>query len=521
MSSPVPVDEVYTAFSRFQQRVIIFLLSTATLASPLAATMYLPLLPLLSKQFHVSAQAINLTITVYIVFQALSPLLLAGVSDYFGRRPIYLGTFTIFMVASLGLALNNSSFIALIVLRALQSLGASAILSINYGTVADICVPAERGQMLGAMLVAGNVGTCVGPLIGGIVASTSGSYHWAFWAMCIFAGYMLLSLALFLPETARNVVGNGSIEDHLWNRPVWRILQESISTTGKRWERDAEPGDSQTPLLSNFRRDAPTPTRTLKFGSLIASFRILFFKDTPFIIWLSSSYYALWYCIQASIPRIYKAPPYSFTDFEIGMAYLPGSVGVILSMYVSGRFMDWTYKSKAKQMGFIVDKFKEDDLAKFPIEEARSRWSGFMITLTMCVLGGYGWAIQQGAHFSVPLILQFILGFIVIWLTQVFAVLLVDTFPETPSTAATTTNMTRCVLAAAAVATLQPLVSILGHGWFFTLLGLVSGIVGLAALFVLRRWGMAWRVHRREAVLRRLKPQAEQGPLLIDVDENS
>ena len=43
------------------------------------------------------------------------------------------------MVASLGLALNESSYAALIVLRALQSLRASAVLSVSYGTVADIC----------------------------------------------------------------------------------------------------------------------------------------------------------------------------------------------------------------------------------------------------------------------------------------------------------------------------------------------------------------------------------------------
>jgi hypothetical protein len=32
---------------------------------------------------------------------------------------------------------------------------------------------------------------------------------------------MLSALLLFLPETARNVVGTGSIEDHKWNQPLW------------------------------------------------------------------------------------------------------------------------------------------------------------------------------------------------------------------------------------------------------------------------------------------------------------
>ena len=70
-------QEPYTIFSTSTKRMICLLLSTSMLASSLTATIYLPLLPLLSRQFHASAQAINLTITVYICFMAVAPLLLS------------------------------------------------------------------------------------------------------------------------------------------------------------------------------------------------------------------------------------------------------------------------------------------------------------------------------------------------------------------------------------------------------------------------------------------------------------
>lgn len=230
--------------------------------------------------------------------------------------------------------------------------------------------------------------------------------------------------------------------------------------------------------------------------SPFAAIRVLFYKDTPLIIWLSSSYYALWYCVQASIPATYKSSPYFFTELQVGLAYLPGSIGVILSMYVTGKFMDWNYKSTARRYGFTVDKVKGDDLAKFPIEQARSRWSGSLIIFTLFVMVGYGWSIRKSAHVSIPLILQFFQGFLVTWLIQVFSALLVDTFPDTPSTAATAANMARCVLSAVAVAILQPLVDVMGKGWYFTLLGILSGVGGIFALAALRRWGMAWRARR-------------------------
>lgn len=478
------------------------------LMSPLAATIYLPLLPLLSTHFQASIQALNLTITVYIICQAISPLLLASVSDSFGRRPIYLLASVLFTVSSLGLALNRSSYAVLLVLRAIQSLGASSVLSVCYGTISDICVPAQRGKMLGPMMVAGNVGTCIGPVVGGWIALASGSYQWVFWALCIFGACLLVLLAIILPETARNVVGNGSIEDSRWNQPLWRLFRRRR----KKFQENRESYDEGKEAVNHKGQAAPVKTesscevqasaviykRSFQIKSPLEVVKVLFHRDTSIIIWISSSYYALWYCVQATIPTTFKSSSYHFTDLQVGLAYLPGAAGVILSVYLSSKFLDWNYKVTAKKAGFTVDKVRGDNLDTFPIEEARSRWSDILILLEMCATVGYGWSIKSGAHASVPLILQFMMGLFGTWMVQVYAALLVDTFPEMPSTAATCGNVSRSVLSAVAVAILQPLIDRMGKGWLFTLFGLLSGIFGIGAHAAVRRWGKAWRSRRRK-----------------------
>jgi MFS family permease len=511
--------EPYTIFSSCERRLIVGLLGTAMLISPLTATIYLPLLPVLSTHFRTSAEAINLTITVYIIFQALAPLFLASVSDHFGRRPIYLATFALYTFASLGLALNKSSYAALLALRALQSLGASAVLSVSYGTVADICVPAKRGKMLGPVLAAGNVGTCMGPIVGGWVVFESGGFHGAFWALVGFGGLMLAALALLIPETARNVVENGNVKDSQWNQPLWGTFRQCwhnrSTEKGKRTGNDNQTansnGDRTTINTSNPENSLakPNPTRSLKFTSPLASIRVIFYLDTSLVLWLSASYYALWYCIQASIPSTFKASPYSFNELQVGLAYLPGSVGVILSMYLTGKAMDRNYKHTAAKIGFMVNRVSGDDLANFPIEQARSRGCAYLLVLSFGVMLGYGWSIERHAPVAIPLILQFFQGFLATWFLQSFSALLVDVFPETPSTAATAGNITRCALSAVAVAVLQPLVDVMGKGWFFSLLGLLSGAGGLAAHTALRRWGMESRRRRREKKQNGAGSQAE------------
>lgn len=82
----------YTSFTRSQKRLLTLLIGLVTVTSPLTATIYFPLLPLLRSHFKTSAEAINLTITLYIVFQAISPAVFGPLSDTLGRRPIYLAT---------------------------------------------------------------------------------------------------------------------------------------------------------------------------------------------------------------------------------------------------------------------------------------------------------------------------------------------------------------------------------------------------------------------------------------------
>lgn len=486
---PIP----YTIFTKRQKYLITFLLGLATIASPLTATIYLPLLPILRTHFHTSSQAINLTITLYIIFQALSPVLFATLSDSIGRRPIYLLTFALYTLASLGLALNKKSYVALLLLRALQSLGASAVLAVGYGVVADVCVPAERGKMLGPVMAATNLGSCIGPIIGGWVALGSGGYEWVFWSLLIFGFVVLGTIGGWLPETSRNVVGNGSVGAKRWAKTWWNLFGEWNRTKEKQTSDDAHDRNRE------LRVSSPRVKTKFQIPNPLACLQIVFWKDTSLILWMSASFYSVYYCVQTAIPSIYK-DIYNFNEFQIGLSYLTGGAGVVLGGFVNGRIMDRNYDKTAKEIGHIIDRFSGDDLNYFPIEKARARSSWYLLAISICTLVGYGWALQKHCHESISLLLQFVLGFICTCFLQTFNALLVDIFPHCPSTAATAGNITRCALSAVAVATVQPLIDALGRGWYFTFLGILSGLGGAAATWALQTRGMKWRGQRRAKV---------------------
>ncbi|KAH9906960.1 major facilitator superfamily domain-containing protein [Xylariomycetidae sp. FL2044] len=478
-------ERAFTSFSKIQLRHLQILLGVATITSPLTATIYFPLLPLLRTYFNTSAQAINLTLTIYIIFQALSPAIFGPLSDAYGRRPFFLLTLLLYIVANFGLSLNKDNYVALLILRAIQSLGASAAYSISFGVVADVCGPSDRGRMLGPIGMALNLGACVGPVVGGVVAFTSGSIIWVFWSLVIVGALLLGLVGMFLPETARNIVGNGSDKSRFcWWQLSWLGLIQRVRESGAGGCRGASEAIETVPP----QRDGIT--------NIFACFRIIFYKDTFLTLWIHGSFYVVDYAFVAALADIYK-DQYHFNEIGVGLAYLPRGVGIIIGSYFTGKLMDMNYRTTVKEMGLTINKVTADDVFRFPIEKARSRHSFSMLGISTVTMVAYGWASQFSAPFAILLVLQLMQGFWGTFFYTTYSALLVDSFPQSPSTASAATSMTRCAMAASGVAALQPLMSRAGRGWFFTVLGLWSGISGAAAILTLRSKGMIWRSKRR------------------------
>ena len=494
VSEQPPTAIPYTVFTRNQKRRLRLLLGFATITSPLTATCYFPLLPLLRTHFETSAQAINLTLTIYIIFQALSPAVFGTFSDSIGRRLVFLVTLALYAFGNLGLALNKSSYATLLVLRALQSLGASAALAVSYGVVADICVPSERGRMLGPVSMALNLGACVGPVIGGSVAWTSGSYEWVFWSLFIVGGVLWLGVGFFLPETARVLVGNGAPDaERCW----W---EESWSSVLLRWLFAQKGNAKTTDRKGRNRGDSPVSSRKstwqqCRFVNPLACLRVMFHLDTFFALWMQGSFYVVDYTVVAVMPDIFK-DIYHFNELQIGLTYIPRGLGIIAGGFCIGKIMDYNYKTVAKEIGWNIDEVAGDDLQHFPIERARARGSHFLLIISTTVLVGYGWAVTKHAHLAIVLILQFIQGSMGCCFYNTYNALLVDVFPESPSTAAAAASIVRCAMAAAGVTILQPLLAALNRGWYFTILGIWSGGCGKLAVLVIEKKGMSWRTRR-------------------------
>ena len=126
----------HSAFSKWQKRWIIFLASFAGWFSTLSSFIFFPAIPTLAQDLHTSIGKVNLTVTSYLIFAAVAPSIVGNFADTSGRRPAYIATLTVYIVANIGLATQNS-FTALVILRMLQS---ASISGTTFQIGVNLCV---------------------------------------------------------------------------------------------------------------------------------------------------------------------------------------------------------------------------------------------------------------------------------------------------------------------------------------------------------------------------------------------
>jgi EmrB/QacA subfamily drug resistance transporter len=131
--------------------------------------------------------------SIYLLAQAVSVPVYSKLADTVGRKPIMLIGIGLFLVGSVlcGFAWDMTS---LIVFRAVQGLGAGAVLPVSITITGDIYSVRERARVQGYIASVWAVSSVVGPTLGGLFAEFA-SWRWIFFVnipLCIIAALMLL-----------------------------------------------------------------------------------------------------------------------------------------------------------------------------------------------------------------------------------------------------------------------------------------------------------------------------------------
>jgi EmrB/QacA subfamily drug resistance transporter len=133
-------------------------------------------------------------VTAYMITSTVTIPIVAKLSDMYGRKWFLVGGIIIFLAGS-AICGTSQTIDQLIAYRAIQGVGAGAIMALAFTILGDLFPPSERGKYAGIMAGVFGLSSIIGPTLGGYITDHFG-WHWIFYVN-IPLGILIIFLIIF------------------------------------------------------------------------------------------------------------------------------------------------------------------------------------------------------------------------------------------------------------------------------------------------------------------------------------
>ena len=174
-----------------------------------------PLLPLLSREYGVSASVAGLTISAVVFSIAAASLFFGPLADAAGRKRTMAAGCTILALATLACAFAPN-FASLVVLRAIQGIAIPAVTAVAIAYLGELRGAGDPGSFVGLYIGATVLGGLAGRVASGLIAQIS-SWRVPFVVFSAVTLLAALGLAAALREEPKRIrpLAFGAMRDHL------------------------------------------------------------------------------------------------------------------------------------------------------------------------------------------------------------------------------------------------------------------------------------------------------------------
>ena len=340
------------------------IVSTICFLTPLASSMVAPGVPIIMRDFHTTDATIgSFVVSIYILGYALGPLVIAPMSEVYGRLPVYHVNNVLFLIWTMACALSPNIG-ALLAFRLLAGLAGSCPITIGGGTIADTFKAEERGAAMAMFALGPLFGPVIGPVVGGFLSEAAG-WRWVFWLITICAGVATAAAFLLMRETYEPV-----------------LLEKRAAALRKENNNPALRSKLASELTKKqyFIRAIVRPTKMLFLSPTILIFSIYM-----------AIVYGYLYLLFTTLTLVFENS-YHFSQGSVGLTFLGIGVGSLLGLALFGSMSDKLAKRMAaKNNGVMKPEFRLPPLIP----------ASFFIPIG---LFWYGWSAENHIHWIMPII---------------------------------------------------------------------------------------------------------------------
>ncbi|OJJ88078.1 MFS transporter [Aspergillus glaucus CBS 516.65] len=392
--------------------LIVIICSLGSLCVTCTSSMYTVTYDQIMQEFGSSHIVVTLGLSFFIWGLAVGPLFLGPLSEFYGRRYIYIISFAFFLIWLIPCAVAQN-IQTMIICRFFNGIAGSAFLSVAGGTVGDLF---NRHELSAPMMVYTSspfIGPEVGPLVGGFINEYT-TWRWTFYVLLIWSGFMLISIIAFVPETYHPVLLRRKARklrketgDDRWHAPIEK-LKRSVAQTVLR--------SCYRPILLLVLE--PMCLNLCIFSGILLGILYLFFGAFQLVF----------------------GNVYGFSLWQRGLCFLGLFVGMVFAILSDPLW---------RRLYARLEKNHENAVKK--VDDFQPEWrlppaiaGGPLVTIGLFM---FAWTIYSSVHWIVPIIGSAFFGAGTILVYSGVFTFLVDAYPTYAASALAANGFTRSTFA--------------------------------------------------------------------------
>ncbi|KAI8939635.1 hypothetical protein NX059_003393 [Plenodomus lindquistii] len=422
---------------------MVTLIAAITFLTPLASSQFAPGVPDVMREFNSTNELLgSFMVSVYVLGFAFGPLIIAPLSEMYGRLPMYHSCNLLFIIFTIAAAVakNMGQFVTF---RFFMGCFGGAPQVLGGGTIADLIPRQQRGTAMAAWMTGPTIGPCVGPIIGGFLTVAKG-WRWNFWFVAIVAGALFLISLVLMSETSAVII---------LQRKTKRLRIE----TGNEKLRSRLDSDLSSTDLFKF--------------TIIRPAKMLTRSPICFAISLYVAItYAYLYILFTTFTAVFTGQ-YGWHGGIVGLSFLGIGIGSLLGQFTYIHFGNKIVNKHIEQGDFRP----EHRLYVMTV-------GGLWIPVGLFM---YGWSTHYQTHFMVPEIATAIIGFGLLMTFMPATTYLVDVFTIHAASAMAASTVLRSLMAAFLPLSSPDMYAAMGYGWGNSMLGFVAlALIPIPFLFI-------------------------------------
>ncbi|TLD25298.1 hypothetical protein PspLS_05444 [Pyricularia sp. CBS 133598] len=298
--------------------------------------------------FDDAVTAVAYYFTTTSLLQGVSNFVWVPLANKYGRRPVYILSYFIYLACAVWLVFEKS-YNGFLAGRILMGVGAGAAETIAPISIADIFFLHERGKIMALYTAFLSAGVAFGIIISGLI-TIDHDWRTIYSVAAVLISMTLLAAVLIFPETARDAYVGRSEAGY----PLQNMARQPAASDNELEHHGEQPvpANRKRGYIQSLKVFTGVHTRESLWRIAVRPFGLILLPPVLWAALVESVTIGFLVAVTSNVDVAFEGT-YDFESYQVGLCFISGVIGALIGIFAGGHLSDWVADVLTRRNGGV------------------------------------------------------------------------------------------------------------------------------------------------------------------------